>query len=291
MKGTPLKIRALIVTAICVSAAVALAQTVSPPPATLGQPKLVKGGLYAIEAPLNGAEGPNIAIYVTGEGVVLVDDRFDQDYEQAIARVKLITDQPIRYVIKTHNHGDNSGAYRKLLPAVNCITSERTRQHMVRMRMASPPALGYSGEASIYLGGKEIRLFQPGKSHTDADTVVMFPSERAVYVGDLMAATDRVTNPSVDYASGGSLRDWPVTLDKVLGLDLDIVIPGTGFGITNRDALLAHRNKVQAVGKRVGELARAEKGREEVKQALISEFSFKPVNLHGLDGMIAEMRN
>src|SRR6267142_1962516 len=80
------------------------AQTVSPPPSTLGKPKLIKGSLYVIEAALNGAEGPNIAIYVTSEGGVVVDDWFDQAYEQVVARVKAVTDQPIKYVVKTHSH-------------------------------------------------------------------------------------------------------------------------------------------------------------------------------------------
>jgi glyoxylase-like metal-dependent hydrolase (beta-lactamase superfamily II) len=281
--------KSLILTVLC--GAVLHAQTVSPPPATLGKPKLVKGALYVIEAPLDGAQGPNIAIYVTSEGVVLVDDRFDQDYEQAIARVKTITAQPIRYVIKTHNHGNNTGEYHKLMPTVDGITSARSRQHMLRMKMAAPPAIVYSGEASLFLGGQEIRLLQLGKSHTDGDTVVFFPAETAVYVGDLMAATDRVTNPSVDYLSGGSLRSWPGTLDKILAMNIDFVIPGTGFGVTDKAALLAHRNKVEAVGKRVAEMVNAGKSKDEVNAMLIAEFSFKPVNLHGLDGMIAEMRN
>lgn len=274
----------------CFGVQVISAQTASPPPATLGKPKAVKGSLYVIEAPLNGAEGPNIAIYVTNEGVVLVDDRFDQDYEQAMARVKTITGQPIRYVIKTHNHGNNTGEYRKLLPAVQGITSTRSREHMVRMKMAAPPAITYSGEASLFLGGKEIRLLQPGRSHTSGDTVVLFPEENAVYVGDLMAATDRVTNPSVDYLSGGSLREWPLTLDKILNLNPAIIIPGTGFGVTDKAALQAHRDKVAAVGKRVGAMVQAGKSKDDVERALVTDFEFKPVNLHGLDGMIAEMK-
>ena len=272
------------------STAALLMQTVSPPPATLGKPKRVKDVLYVIEAPLNGAEGPNIAIYVTGEGVLLVDDRFDQDFEQAVARVKTITDQPIRYVVKTHNHGANTGEYRKLLPGVESVASVEARRNMERMKMAAPPRIAYVGEASIFLGGKEIRLLQLGRSHTDGDTVVYFPSERAVYVGDLMAATERVTNPSVDYLSGGSLGAWPGTLDKVLALEMDTVIPGTGFGVTDRAALVAHRNKVEAVGKRVRALVSAGNSKEEVRAALVEEFSFKPVNLHGLDGMVEEMR-
>jgi glyoxylase-like metal-dependent hydrolase (beta-lactamase superfamily II) len=266
----------------------ALPQTPSPPPATLGSPRLVAGSLYAVEANLNGADGPNIAIYVTSEGVVLVDDRFDQDFEQAVERVKRVTDQPIRYVIKTHNHGNNTGAYWSKLPRVEGITSETARRHMIRMKIAGPPPLAFEDEASLFLGGKEIRLFQPGKSHTGGDVVVYFPAERAVYTCDLMAATDGVTNPSVDYASGGSLFSSPATLDKVLALDIDVVIPGAGFPVTKRAALVAHRDKVKAVSKRMLDWVGAGKSSDDIEKGLVSEFSFKPVNLHGLDGMIEE---
>ena len=61
-----------------------------------------------------------------------------------------------------------------------------------------------------------------------------------------MAGTRGVTNPVVDYKNGGSLRDWPQTLDGVLKLDIDIVIPGHGE-ISTREGLVAHRNKIASI--------------------------------------------
>jgi ankyrin repeat protein/glyoxylase-like metal-dependent hydrolase (beta-lactamase superfamily II) len=258
--------------------------------APIGAARRLKDGLYVIEAPLNGAEGPNIAIYVTSEGVVVVDDWFDQSYEQVAARVKAVTDQPIRYVVKTHSHADNTGAFRKLLPSVNTISTATARKHMVDAKMAAPPPLTFSGEASLFLGGKEIRLLHAGRAHTDGDAVVYFPAERALYVGDLMSATNGVSNPAVDYRSGGSLEQWPSTLDRILKLDIDIVIPGTGFGATNKAALVAHRKKVETVRNRVSGMVHDDKSKDEVSQVLISEFDFKPVNLHALDGMMVEFK-
>jgi len=65
----------------------------------------------------------------------------------------------------------------------------------------------------------------------------------------LMSATNSVTNPAVDY--GGSLEEWPASLDRIMTLDFDVVIPGTGFGATDKAALRKHRDKVEAVRKRV----------------------------------------
>jgi len=51
----------------------------------------VKEGLYEIEG-----DGGNVAAYVTGEGVILVDDKFDRDHEGIVSKVKSVTDQPIK---------------------------------------------------------------------------------------------------------------------------------------------------------------------------------------------------
>src|SRR5579864_6227884 len=82
---------------------------------TQTQPKLsinkVKDDLYNIEG-----DGGNVAVYVTGEGVVLVDDKFEQDHENIIAKVKSVTDQPVKYVLSTHHHADHSGGNARFLP-------------------------------------------------------------------------------------------------------------------------------------------------------------------------------
>jgi len=64
----------------------------------------VKGELYMISG-----EGGNVAVYVTGEGVVLVDDMFDRNHADILAQVKSVTDKPLKYVLNTHQHDDHAG--------------------------------------------------------------------------------------------------------------------------------------------------------------------------------------
>src|SRR5204863_653095 len=61
--------------------------------------------------------GGNVAFMPTSEGVILVDDKFVQDGPQILAKVKSVTDKPIRYVINTHQHGDHTGGNATLLAA------------------------------------------------------------------------------------------------------------------------------------------------------------------------------
>jgi glyoxylase-like metal-dependent hydrolase (beta-lactamase superfamily II) len=247
--------------------------------------------LYLIEGTSNGSnDAGNVAVYVTAEGVVLVDDRFEQDYRQVIASVKSITGEPIRYIINTHHHGDHTGSNAQLLTSSEIIAHSNARKHMVEGKMPGPPRIVFTKETSVFLGGKEVRAIYYGRGHTDGDIAVYFPSERTVHLGDLMAGTRGVTNPVVDYSSGGHLRDWPATLDGVLQLDVDTVIPGHG-AVTGRDGLIAHRNKIAAICDRLSKSVGDGRSREEIGQDMVATFDFKPINLGGLDGMIAEMKN
>ena len=80
-----------------------VAYTQNPAPAKLTLNK-VKDDLYEIEG-----DGGNVAVYVTNEGVILIDDKFEQDHDGIMAKVKSVTNQPIKYIISTHHHADHSG--------------------------------------------------------------------------------------------------------------------------------------------------------------------------------------
>ncbi len=64
-----------------------------------------------------------------------------------------------------------------------------------------------------------------GRGHTNGDAVILFPSERVLHTGDLFV---NGSAPFIDYSAKGSIVEWDKTLDRVLALDFDIVIPGHG---------------------------------------------------------------
>lgn len=246
--------------------------------------------LYIIDGTSNGvADVPNVAIYVTDAGVVLVDPWFEKDYAQIMAAVKSITSQPVKYVINTHYHSDHTGDNVHFQPAATVIAHVNARKHMVEKKMPGLPDIMVSGPASFFVGGKEVRVFPMGTGHTDGDLAVYFPAIGAVCMGDMMAGTRGVTNPVVDYSGGGSIFPWPASLDNVLALNPKIVIPGHG-PVTDRQGLLAHRNKVALVGIKLREWAESTRKNDEIRALLIKEFDFKPINLRALDKLIAEAK-
>ena len=253
--------------------------------------KQLKDDLWVIEGTSNGSgDAGNIAVLVTSEGVVLVDDRFEQDYPEVLAAVRKITPQPIKYVVNTHHHGDHTGGNAQMLAHAQILIQANARKHMIDSKMPGAPSLTFTQEASVFLGGKEVRAIYSGRGHTDGDVAVYIPHDRAVHLGDLMAGTNGVTNPVMDYANGASLKAWPATLDGAIQLDPEIVIPGHG-AVTNKAGLVAHRNKIAQILQRATALVRQEKPKDEIGKTMVAEFDFKPINLRPLDGLIAELSN
>src|SRR5690242_6495156 len=48
--------------------------------------------------------GGNVAVLPTNEGVIIVDDKFAQNAPEILAKVKTVSDKPIKYVLNTHQH-------------------------------------------------------------------------------------------------------------------------------------------------------------------------------------------
>jgi glyoxylase-like metal-dependent hydrolase (beta-lactamase superfamily II) len=107
-------------------------------------------------------------------------------------------------------------------------------------------------------------------------------------MGDLMAGT----TPLIDYAGGGSVVAWTNTLDEVLKLDFDTVIPGHG-AVTDKAGLLAYRNNIDKLRTRVSGLIREGKSQDEVGKVMMAEFGWGAKSLQmqwSLPGIMTELR-
>lgn len=244
----------------------------------------VKDNLYAIIG-----DGGNVAFYVTGEGVIVIDDKFERDYDEILAKIKSVTDKPIRYVLNTHQHGDHTGGNAKMMAAsVEIIAQQNARANMVTDKMPGPPRISFTEETSVFLGGKEVRAHYFGRGHTNGDAMIYFPDAKVLHTGDLFVETA----PFIDYSAHGSAKEWTQTLDNVLhsGWDFDVVIPGHGKVSTKAD-LIKFRNNFQAMRDRTESMIREGKSRDEISKMLAADFAW-PTAAMGtrLDGFIAELK-
>jgi glyoxylase-like metal-dependent hydrolase (beta-lactamase superfamily II) len=229
-------------------AATALAQNQPPagrggkggPPSLMTQQ--VKPGLFMI----TGA-GANTEVRVTSDGLIVVDGKLagEPNYVALMDQIKMISKQPIKFLIVTHHHADHTGNNDKFLAAgVQIVAQENLNKNLVNYQQTPKPAsatITYDRDYTIKLGGVEVQAHHFGNAHTSGDTVVYFPDLKVVAVSD--EVTTGMTGPLADYGGGGSFLDWPQTLDNVLKLDFDTAIAGNGNPITKAD-VLAYRNKI-----------------------------------------------
>jgi len=251
----------------------------------------VKPDLYMISG-----EGGNVAVYVTGEGVVLVDDMFDRNHADILAQVKSVTDKPLKYVLNTHQHDDHAGGDLKMLPIAEVIAHKNARANLVHIKQpyyedtpGTPiglPRITFSDEASVFLGGKEVRAMYFGRGHTSGDAVIYFPDLKLIHTGDLFlgrrpapagaAAANRPpgANIYVDYAQGGSFFDWTKTLDGALALDFDTVIPGHG-PVSTRADVAAFRSDIETMRNRLAGMVRQGKTKDDIVNTLEADYGWR----------------
>ena len=243
----------------------------------------VADDLYEIEG-----DGGNVAVYITGEGVILVDDKFEYDYNDIVAKVRSVTSQPVKYVLNTHHHGDHTGSNASFLGNAEIIAHVNARKNMIDGKQPGAPRITFTQEQDVFLGGKEVRARYFGRGHTNGDVMIYFPELKVLHTGDLMAGS----SPLIDYAGGGSLVEWTATLDEALKMDFDTVIPGHG-PIAKKADLVNYRDNVEKLKTRVTGLIRQGTAKDEIAKVMTAEFGWQPGGLQmtrGLDGMLAELR-
>jgi cyclase len=249
--------------------------------------------LYVID----GGGAGNVAVYITNEGVIMVDDKYEQHFDEIMANIKKVTSQPVKYILSTHYHADHSGGNTRFTSIAEIISTRNAHDGIVQHKQSNAPdnmvpaRVTFTEETDLFLGGKEVRAKYYGRGHTNGDAFVYFPALKILHTGDMFTSA----TPLIDYPGGGSLAEWPKTLDTVMNdksLDFDTVIPGHG-PVSKKADLLTYRNNAEKMRTRVQALVRQGKTQDDVAKVMTAEYNWQPGSLNmqwSLPGMMTELR-
>ncbi len=214
----------------------------------------VGAGLFAYTA----QGDPNSGVIVGDDCCMVIDAQATPAMaEGVIARVREVTDKPIKYVVLSHYHAVRvlgASAYK----AQGIIASKGTYELIVergeqdkaseigRFPRLFPgaesippgltwPTLTFENEMSVFLGKREVKLLHLGAGHTAGDIVAWVPDAQVMFSGDL------VEYHSACYCGDAHLREWPLTLDAIREFEPQALVPGRG------DALVGHGTVREAI--------------------------------------------
>jgi glyoxylase-like metal-dependent hydrolase (beta-lactamase superfamily II) len=157
-------------------------------------------------------------------------------------------------VVNTHANGDHTFG-NQLLAGARILASRRCMEEMADVPpqllaglIHGAPALGrtgeylqrifgpfqfegitltlptdpFDGELTVMVGDRPVRLHEVGPAHTRGDVLVEVPDQRVVFTGDICFIGG---HPIV---WSGPVGNWIAALDRILAMDVDVVVPGHG---------------------------------------------------------------
>lgn len=230
---------------------------------------------------LHGAGG-NIGLWIGEDGVFLIDDQFAPLTDKILAAIAALSDQPIRFLINTHYHGDHTGGNENLGRRGTLIVAHDKLRRRLQSRpidssggwTAEGPAFGlpsltFNDQMSFHLNGAEARIIHVPHAHTDGDAIVHFMGANVFHVGDLLF---NGLFPYIDVDAGGNVEGVIRGVEQVLALadEETTIIGGHGPVATTQD-LRQYHTMLKTVRDRVAVLIADGKSLDQVLAAAPSK--------------------
>ncbi len=193
----------------------------------------------------------NAGIVIGRDGILVVDTLISaKEGERFLADIRKVSDKPIRYVVNTHTHLDHAFGncvFARLGATV--ISHEADRRSLEKNGAATLknaasfglkpedmagtevvlPSVTFSDRLTLDIGGETVELIHFAPSHTEGSVVVYLPAKKLLFSGDILF-TD--FHP---YMGDGDIPGWTKTLDALLAMDVEQIVPGHGPLSTKKD--------------------------------------------------------
>lgn len=213
-------------------------------------------GLYAYLQPDGGWGMSNAGLVVSDDGALLVDTLYDLRLtrEMLDAMAGVLPAPGIQTLVNTHANGDHTYG-NSLVRGARIVASRRTAEEMPELPPAAmaalvdqAPTMGrlgefvqeifggfefggielklpdetFEGELKVNVGGRRAQLIEVGPAHTRGDTLVHLPEQRVLFAGDILF------NGRHPIVWAGPASNWIAACDRILALDVDLIVPGHG---------------------------------------------------------------
>ena len=257
---------------VSLNSPMALSQTLDPDNIDINI-EHIRGPVYMIIS--EGSQSGNIGLSVGEDGIFIIDDQFAPLAPKILDTIHSLSDDPVRFIINTHWHGDHTGGNAPIVESEGStiIAHHNTRDHLSRdyatkmwglikaQEKRAWPVITFSEHLSLHINEEEARLIFIPQAHTDGDAIVWFRESNVIHAGDIF------TNayPYIDWASGGSIDGFIAAYDQLLNLMNEETLIIRGHGPVGREQDVLQQQKiVKEIRSRVAKLIAQGKTEDEV---------------------------
>jgi glyoxylase-like metal-dependent hydrolase (beta-lactamase superfamily II) len=208
------------------------------------------------------AEGANVGLIDTSEGIILIDTTSSPGDMQALLQAAAIHVEEIKLVINTHFHSDHTWgnqvfscpivAQRQCLARMQAAlkddwSMEELQAYIAELEKTDPPHAAevrkmvdnlkitlpdqlFEDQFTGVMGGLSYEIIHLG-GHTPDTSIVWLPSEKVLFSSDL------IFQGRYPYIFDAHIPAWIAALNKLLEFDALAIIPGHGARCTGAEIL------------------------------------------------------
>ncbi len=262
-------------------------------------------GCFAYLLPDGGYGWSNAGLITDSGETLLVDTLFDLPLTRemlATMRAAVPAAQHMGILVNTHENGDHTFG-NQLVEGARIIASRPTAEAFFHMApeflrdvvenyqkygeageyirryngpeffnfndiVLTPPTEVFDDELHLRVGNKEVILCNLGPAHTRGDTIVHVPEDKVIYTGDILFSE------GTPVVWSGPVSGWVRACERIMDLDVDIVVPGHG-PLTDKRGVAAMKEYLQMVESETRRRFDAGMSEEETAYSVTLEEPFK----------------
>lgn len=184
---------------------------------------------------------------VTSDGVIVTDPISRRAAEQMRDAIREVTDQPVRYVVYSHEHWDHvlgAGVFvdegAEVVSHAACMPFFERRPHPDLVM----PHRTFDGDRHVIeLGEHSLELIYLGRNHGDCLVLMRPGGTRKLFIVDLVTVHRAPFGPMPDY----HLPEFLDALRAIEAMDFDWMIGGHGPALAPREAVTERREYLEAL--------------------------------------------
>ncbi len=163
----------------------------------------------------------NSMFLVTDEGVIAFESVSSAHSTGFLQAIRQVTDQPVRYLLNSHNHWDHASGGQVFKDAGATLVAHAEAYAWIEANTGPDqivPDESWSGSRTdITLGATTVELHYLGMNHGLGMTVFVLRGERVAYIADLAVPRRVLFSIVPDF----NIREWERSMEEIMELGFD----------------------------------------------------------------------